>query len=58
MPLGIVLDNQRLAALDAFLVVSHLQSVSDLLILSFFDFRRIGNAYGNVLDGIMQQTNT
>ena len=55
MPLRIVSDDQCLAALDVFFVVSHLQPVSDLLILSFFGFGRM-NIHGNVLDGIVQQT--
>ena len=57
MPLWIVPDDQRLAALDVFLVVSRHQSVSDLLILSFFGLGRSGDIHGNVLGGIMQHTN-
>ena len=56
MPLWIVPDDQRLAALDVFLVVSRHQSVSDLLILSFFGLGRSGDIHGNVLGGIMQHT--
>ena len=54
-PFGIVPDDQRLATLDVFLVVSHQQSASDPLILSFFGCRQSGDTHGNVLGGIMQQ---
>ena len=53
---GFVPDDQRLAALDVFLVVSHHQSASDPLILSFFGLGRSGDIHGNVLGGIMQHT--
>ena len=53
--LRIVTDDQRLATLDVFLVVSHRQSVSDLLILGFFGLWRDVDVHGNMLGGIMQQ---
>ena len=56
VPLRIVFDDQRLAALGVFLIVSHLQSASDLLILSFFGLEE-GRIFIVVLEGIMQQTN-
>ncbi len=54
--LRIVPDDQRLTTLDVFLVVSHRQSVSDLLIFSFFGIEGGGDIYGNVLGRIMQHT--
>ena len=56
MSLRIVPDDQRLAALDVFLVVSHQQSVSDPLILSFSGLAEGGDIHGSVLGGIMQHT--
>ena len=56
VPLRIVPDDQRLTTLDVFLVVSHRQSVSDLLILGFFGIWRDVDVHGNVLGGIMRQT--
>ena len=56
VPLRIVFDDQRLAALDVFFVVSHLQSVSDRLILSFFGLEE-GRTFMVVLEEIMPPTN-
>ena len=43
---------KRLAAVDVFFVVSHLQPVSDLLILSFLGLKE-GRIFMVVLGGIM-----
>ena len=56
MSLRIVPDDQCLTTLDVFLVVSHRQSVSDLLILGFFGIWRDVDVHGNVLGGIVQQS--
>ena len=52
--LRIVPDDQRLATLDVFLVVSHRQSVSDLLIFSFFGLEVDEDIHDNALGKIMQ----
>ena len=55
MSLRIVPDDQRLATLDVFLVVSHCQSVYDPPILGFFSPEGDVDIQGNMLGRIMQR---